>query len=278
MIDKIITGLIIIIAIVIVVTIIMIISDYRKKKNKVEEESPQGIVVPEEPIQPQSLPFGSVVNATEQDTKNEAIIDYEAETDVLVGTDPSIIATAQNDDSVIEVSSQVDTQIAQTQINETSSEIGFVEDKTSNANTYIMLLERIADEMSKQAIEEGRLFINYLIDEMPNLKQVDNVFYLRNEDVISTDGNVPYIDDKFMIRADSDILIRFCVNFYLPLGVMLKVLADDNSLTVKGLQLIDIIDSNSNVTSIRAKLHATKDTVIRKDEELFSAILEKEET
>ncbi len=155
-----------------------------------------------------------------------------------------------------------------------STAVGFLKN-TVFAEEYKQLLETITMELQKKANSSGDFIINYLNNNCKDIVFKGDAFVLRNEEIICN-GILLEDTDKFALNAGDRITIRFCVNFTIPEGYDIQVVAKTLKLQEIGLVLKNVINARDDSTSIRAVLGVNRPCTIRKDDELFSVKVIKE--
>ena len=155
-----------------------------------------------------------------------------------------------------------------------STAVGFLR-STEFAEEYKQLLETIAIELQKKANSSGDFIINYLNNNCKDIVFKGDAFVLRNEEIICN-GVLLEDSDKFALNTGDRITIRFCVNFTIPEGYDIQVVAKTLKLQEMGLVLKNVVNARDDSTSIRAVLGVNRPCIIRKDDELFRVKVIKE--
>lgn len=146
----------------------------------------------------------------------------------------------------------------------------------SLADITLNLLTEIAKELQKKSEATESVIVRYLKDGMQELvKNPYGGFGLSNEEIIA---NGDFLDDatSWEIPAGSNINIRFCVNIVAPSGYRVFIEPLDDVIDAKGLEVLDIVLPSGDATSIRVRMRVNKDCIIRKQECLFLAKVQKE--
>lgn len=143
------------------------------------------------------------------------------------------------------------------------------------ANSTLILLQSIADELKHRANKSDNVIVNYLKEDASKVSIQNGYFMTRNEELII---NGEFLDDaeSWYIPANSRINIRFCLNIVVPDGYTMFVEPIADLLLDKGLEVKHITIPDNDSMSIRVDLTNSAHCTIRKSECLFKIKVMKE--
>lgn len=222
----------------------------------------------------ESISGSEVVDQEEIKEATEQKEEQKIENDVKVATFAKEIPTINLNSSVKRRTNPPIRKAEEPTESNDNTAVGFLR-STGFAEEYKQLLETIAIELQKKANSSGDFIINYLNNNCKDIVFKGDAFVLRNEEIICN-GVLLEDSDKFALNTGDRITIRFCVNFTIPEGYDIQVVAKTLKLQEMGLVLKNVVNARDDSTSIRAVLGVNRPCIIRKDDELFRVKVIKE--
>ena len=241
-INFIIIALVLAIALCVIYLIISTYIDIKKEKKQLNLTSPQT-----------------------NDTSKEAFVKKNVQPYALQQSCVSLINTTdttsmqynQNDNKTGQISNLKSTAIMPEKI-----------DNLEKNGEYVKILTKIANDIFKQT-EINEFKLHYLEEGMPVLQIQNNLYILKNE-IVAINGFI-MTGTEIPVEKDDRVLIKFCINFSLPVGQSIQIIPDNEKLNNNGLELIDIVTPEDTENSIYAVLLATKAMSLKRSDSMFRA-------